>query len=83
MSESGYAPLAGLYRGSVVGDVDPMQRSRVQVDVMTVGLSGVWAELAAPLDGDRVVAPSVGASVWVMFEDQQPEYPVVIGVLVP
>lgn len=83
MTESGYVPLAGLYRGSVVDDVDPMQRSRVQVDVTTVGLSGVWAELAAPLDGDPVVAPSVGSSVWVMFEDQRPEYPVVIGTLLP
>lgn len=83
MSETDDTPRAGLYRGTVVDDVDPAQRSRVQVDVPSAGCSGVWAEVAGPLDGGPVVPPSVGSSVWVLFEDRQPEYPVIIGMLVP
>jgi uncharacterized protein involved in type VI secretion and phage assembly len=84
MSDPGYSSSRfGLYRGTVVDDVDPMQRSRVQVDVADVGVAGTWAEVSGPLDGDPVSPPAVGTGVWVVFEQGNVDFPVVVGTMTP
>jgi hypothetical protein len=72
--------LTGLYRGTIASADDPSGRRRVQVTVPEAGDVAGWAELAQPLDGDPVVPPSVGSTVWVMFERGDRAAPVVIGI---
>ena len=73
----------GKYRGTVVNDVDPMSRGRVQVSVPSVlGGSTSWAEACVPFAGDQVglfAVPPVGANVWVEFEAGDPELPILAG----
>lgn len=74
----------GKYRGSVVNNVDPMQRGRVQVSVPAVLGDGTlsWAEACVPYAGDQVgwfAVPPVGANVWVEFEGGDPAYPILAG----
>ncbi len=74
----------GVYRGRVVGNVDPMRRGRVQVSVPAVLGDGrlAWAEPCVPYAGNQVgtfAVPPVGAAVWVQFEGGDPDYPVLAG----
>jgi hypothetical protein len=74
----------GKYRGTVVMNVDPLQRGRVQVSCPAVLGDGrlSWAEPCVPYAGDQVglfaVAP-VGANVWVEFEGGNPDHPILAG----
>lgn len=65
----------GKHRGVVVGNADPLQQGRVQVNVPAVHgqRSGdpPWAMPCAPYGGRGVgffAVPPVGANVWVEFE---------------
>ncbi|MBN8832044.1 MAG: baseplate assembly protein [Sphingomonadales bacterium] len=75
----------GLYRGTVIGNVDPMQLGRLQVQVPGVqGQSELsWAAPCAPFGGKNGIGgfclPPVGANVWVMFENGSPADPVWMG----
>ena len=74
----------GKYRGTVVNNLDPMQRGRVQVSVPAVLGSGrlSWAEPCVPYAGDQVglfAVPPVGANVWVEFEAGDPDHPILAG----
>ena len=74
----------GKYRGTVVGNLDPMTRGRVQVSVPAVLGDGrmSWAEACVPYAGNKVgffAVPPVGANVWVEFEGGDPEYPLLAG----
>jgi hypothetical protein len=74
----------GKYRGTVVNNVDPMVRGRVQVAVPAVLGDGrlSWAEPCVPYAGDQVglfAVPPVGANVWVEFEAGDPAYPILAG----
>ncbi len=74
----------GLYRATVVDNVDPQYSGRVRVAVPEVlgdGQSG-WAMPCVPyLDPDLnlVTIPPVGTGVWVTFEGGDPDYPVWMG----
>jgi hypothetical protein len=77
----------GKYRGTVVNNIDPEQRARLQVmvpDVMGV-LPSTWAEACAPLAGPTGTAmgvylvPPIGAGVWVEFEHGDPNHPIWTG----
>jgi hypothetical protein len=74
----------GLYRGSVVNNIDPMMLGRLQVSVPGVpGASQLsWALPCAPYAGSSVgtfCLPPIGADIWVMFEGGNSSDPVWMG----
>lgn len=83
MSE--YKKFFGKYRGTVVNNIDPEQRGRVQVmvpDVAGFALSS-WAMPALPIGGLQMglfSLPIIGSGVWVEFEQGDLDYPVWSGV---
>jgi hypothetical protein len=84
---SGSRAYLGKYRGTVVNNVDPMNRGRLLVQVPDVlGLTpSSWAEACAPLSGPAgsqmgvYLVPPIGAGVWVEFEQGDPDYPIWVG----
>ena len=73
--------LNGLYRGTVVNTVDPLQMGRLQVNVPSaLGASDLsWAKPCVPYPG-WFMLPPVGTLIWVMFEEGNPADPVWMGV---
>ena len=74
----------GKYRGTVVQNIDPEQRARIQVLVPDVAglLPSSWAMPCVPLAGKAMgtfMVPQIGAGVWVEFEQGDPEYPIWTG----
>jgi hypothetical protein len=74
----------GKYRGTVINNVDPMQIGRLQIMVPDVAglVPSSWAMPCAPIAGLNMgmfALPSIGAGVWVEFEQGDPEYPVWVG----
>jgi hypothetical protein len=77
----------GKYRGTVVTNLDPENRARIQVMVPDVlgPVPSSWAECCAPVSGMTGAAagvflvPPVGAAVWVEFEHGDPNRPVWTG----
>lgn len=74
----------GKYRATVVNNIDPMQLGRIQVVVPDV--SGViptsWAMPCVPVAGIQMgiySVPPIGSSVWVEFEQGDPDYPIWVG----
>jgi len=74
----------GKYRGVVLNNIDPMQMARIQVqvpDVMGAGIS-TWAMPCVPAAGKQsgtFVLPTIGAGVWVEFEQGDADHPVWVG----
>lgn len=84
MSGAAEQKFFGKYRGTVVNNVDPMQRARLQVQVADVtGLSPIsWAEPCLPFTGRQMgmwALPQIGAGVWVEFEQGDPDFPIWTG----
>jgi uncharacterized protein involved in type VI secretion and phage assembly len=82
MSESN--KYFGKYRGTVLQNIDPEQRARIQVMVPDVGglLPSSWAMPCVPIAGKAMgtfMVPQIGAGVWVEFEQGDPEYPIWTG----
>jgi hypothetical protein len=77
----------GLYQGTVVNNVDPMQRGRLQLIVPDVHslIPTTWAEPSTPLAGPTgppmgvYMVPPPGTGVWVMFQAGDPDKPVWVG----
>ncbi len=73
--------FTSIYRGRVVNTIDPQAGGRVQVSVPSVlGGGNIWAQTCKPL-GVLSQGPSIGDSVWVMFEGGAPDRPVVMGTI--
>jgi uncharacterized protein involved in type VI secretion and phage assembly len=75
----------GKYRGTVVNNIDPEQRGRIQV--MVADVSGFaltsWALPALPIGGLQMgmfSVPMIGSGVWVEFEQGDLDYPIWVGV---
>jgi uncharacterized protein involved in type VI secretion and phage assembly len=74
----------GIYRATVINNVDPMQIGRIQVicpDVSNI-IPTSWAMPCVPIAGKQsgtFVVPQIGAGVWVQFEQGDPDYPVWTG----
>lgn len=74
----------GKYRGTVVQNVDPEQRGRIQALVPDVSglLPSNWAMPCVPFAGKQsgvYVVPQIGAGVWIEFEQGDPDYPIWVG----
>jgi uncharacterized protein involved in type VI secretion and phage assembly len=74
----------GLYRATVINNVDPMQIGRIQVIVPDVSniIPSSWAMPCVPIAGKQMgtfVVPQMGAGVWVQFEQGDPDFPVWTG----
>jgi hypothetical protein len=75
----------GLYRGTVEENVDPLEQGRLLVGVPDVYgmLPGTWAMPCVPLAGPKMgtsfMPPPVGTSIWVEFEQGDPQMPVWVG----
>src|SRR4051812_6595935 len=74
----------GVYRGTVVNNIDPMQLGRIQVTVPDAGsiTPSSWAVPCVPLAGKQsgtFMVPQMGAGVWIQFEGGDPDKPVWTG----
>ena len=77
----------GKYRGTVINNIDPEQRGRLQVMVpdVTTLLPTTWAEACPPLAGPTgppmgvYLVPPIGAGVWVEFEHGDANFPIWVG----
>ncbi len=74
----------GKYRGTVVNNIDPEQRGRIQaiVPAVTGLIPSTWATPCVPFAGKAegfFVVPQLGAGVWVEYEDGDPDKPIWVG----
>jgi uncharacterized protein involved in type VI secretion and phage assembly len=74
----------GKYRGTVLNNVDPMQKGRLMVQVPDVSglIPSTWAMPCFPFTGKQMGAymlPQIGSGVWVEFEQGNPDYPIWSG----
>ena len=74
----------GVYRGTVVNNVDPMQLARIMLICPDVGgiTPSTWAMPCVPVTGKQMgtfMVPQIGSGVWVQFEGGNPDYPVWMG----
>ncbi len=74
----------GLYQGTVVNNIDPLQIGRILVTVPDVGgvVPTTWAMPCVPIAGKQMgtfFVPQIGAGVWVQFEGGDPDRPVWTG----
>ena len=81
---TGICKYLGKYRGTVVNNIDPLNRGRLILQVTDVhGLTPTtWALPCVPLAGPNnglFALPIIGSSVWVEFENGDPDYPIWVG----
>jgi len=77
----------GKYRATVIQNIDPEQRGRLQLMVPDVlgAVPSTWAEACVPLAGPTgppmgaYLVPPIGAGVWVEFEQGDPDHPIWVG----
>src|SRR5690349_18668520 len=74
----------GKYRGTVVNNLDPENRGRIQATVSAVqGLIPITYALpclpAAGKGSGVFIVPEIGSGVWIEFEQGNPEYPIWTG----
>ena len=74
----------GIYRGTVINNVDPMQIGRIMATVPDVGsiTPSSWAMPAVPIAGKQMgtfMVPQIGAGVWIQFEGGDADRPVWTG----
>ena len=77
----------GKFRATVIQNVDPEQRGRLQLMIPDVlgAIPSSWAEPCVPLAGPTgppmgvYMVPPIGAGVWVEFEHGDPDYPIWVG----
>jgi uncharacterized protein involved in type VI secretion and phage assembly len=81
MSDSQYF---GVYRGTVVNNIDPLQIGRITAIVpdVTGVVPSTWAMPCVPIAGKQMgtfLVPQVGAGVWIQYEGGDPDNPIWFG----
>jgi hypothetical protein len=79
--------FTGKYRATVLQNIDPEQRGRLQLSIPDVfgPLPSTWAEACVPLAGPTgppmgvYMVPPIGAGVWAEFERGDANYPIWVG----
>jgi len=74
----------GKYRGTVVNNIDPEQRGRIQAMVPDVQgfVPTSWALPCLPVAGKQegvFMIPQIGSAIWIEFEQGDPDYPIWVG----
>jgi hypothetical protein len=74
----------GKHRGTVLNNIDPMQRARIQATIPAVSPIPLtaWCEPCLPLAGKQMGAyfvPQIGSGVWIEFEQGDPSRPIWTG----
>lgn len=74
----------GKYRGTVLVNIDPMQMGRIMAQVPDVlgETPSSWAMPCVPAAGIQAgcfIVPPIGSSVWIEFEQGNPDYPIWSG----
>ena len=78
------AKFYGLYRGTVVNNIDPLQLGRIMAivpDVTGVAPS-TWAMPCVPIAGKQMgvfMVPQIGAGIWMQYEAGDSDRPVWTG----
>lgn len=74
----------GKYRGTVINNIDPEQKGRIQASVPDA--SGLvptsWAMPCLPMAGINAgmfTVPQIGSGVWIEFEQGDPDRPIWVG----
>jgi hypothetical protein len=76
----GGATYPGVYRATVINNLDPEQSNRLQVQIPDVpGADAVWAAASASL-GSAPQLPAIGTGVWVQFDGGDANHPEWTGV---
>ena len=74
----------GKYRGTVINNIDPEQRGRIQAIVPAVSnvVPTSYAMPCVPIAGKQqgiFAIPQIGAGVWIEFEGGDPDKPIWVG----
>lgn len=74
----------GIYRATVVSNIDPMLQGRITVIVPDVGsvTPSTFVNPCVPMAGTQqgtFMVPMIGSMVWIQFEAGDPDRPVWIG----
>ena len=74
----------GIYRGTVINNIDPMMLGRIMATVPDAGgiIPSTWATPCVPLAGKQMgtfMVPQIGAGVWIQFEAGDADRPVWTG----
>ncbi|MBI3900072.1 MAG: baseplate assembly protein [Gammaproteobacteria bacterium] len=74
----------GIYRGTVVNNIDPLQTGRIMAIVPDVGgiTPSTWAMPSMPFTGKQsgaFMVPQIGSGVWIQFEAGDCDRPVWTG----
>ena len=74
----------GKYRATVLENIDPEQRGRLMAQVPDVlgELPSSWAMPCVPAAGIQsgvFIVPPIGSSIWMEFEQGNPDYPIWTG----
>ncbi len=77
-----YGECVGVHRAVVVANTDPLENGRLQVSFTSDG-SVAWAARVFPLTAFPAGEVPIGAGVWVSLENDDPDLPVVLGLIDP
>lgn len=74
----------GKFRGTVLINIDPMQMGRIMAQIPDVlgETPSSWAMPCVPAAGIQAgcfIVPPIGSSVWIEFEQGNPDYPIWSG----